>query len=217
MSDLPLTLHLWKTGDISRDKNFSPCQVPNSWPWFILLEWNGPLHSLTPLEWSNTQTFWCPPSPALPTSSQFMETKVAAASRNWAVLTRYCIFLPATLTCPLSTLQCWCPGNEAWPGPCFWERSSELPSAYSCPPGTRSMSLLRACTSFTRLPLESWDPGPLMATQQPKPPSRARVRSGIWPWGWASGVLRRQWRQSLEARAGLSALCDVGQNQGRKG
>lgn len=117
----------------------------------------------------------------------------------------------------LSTLQCWCPGSEAWPGPYFWEGSSELPSAYSCPPGTGSMSLLRVCTAFTRLPLESWDPGPLTATQQPKPPSRARVRSGIWPWGWASGVLCGQWRQSLESRAGLSALCDVGQNQGRKG
>lgn len=108
-SDLPLTLCLWKTGDIARDKNLSTCQVPSSWPWFILLEWNAPLHSLTPLEWSNTQTFWCPPSPTLPTSSQFTEAEVAPASRNWAVLTRYCIFLPATLICPLysSMLMPW--------------------------------------------------------------------------------------------------------------
>lgn len=154
-----------------------------------------------------------PPSPCLPTSPQFMESEVVPASRHWAVLAWYFIF-PACYP----DLPSICSSGMMRPGPCSWEGSSGLSSAHNCTPDMGPISLFRACTPSSRQPLENWDPGPLMAAQPPKHPYRAGAQSVTWPWGWASGGgLCGHWGQSLEARAGLSALCDVEQNQDRKG
>lgn len=154
-----------------------------------------------------------PPSPRLPTSSQLMESKVVPESRHWVVLA-LCFIFPACYP----DLPSICSSEMMRPGPCSWEGSSGLSSAHNCPPDMGPMSPPRACTPSSRQPLENWDPGPLMAAQPPKHPSRAGVQSVTWPWGWASGGgLCGHWGQSLEARAGLSALCDVEQNQDRKG
>ena len=102
------------------------------------------------------------------------------------------------------------------PGPCSWEGSSGLSSTHNCPPDMGPMSLFRACTPSSRQPLENWDPGPLMAAQPPKHPSRASVQSVSWPWRWASGggcvgIEGRAWRQ------GLGHQLSVMLNRTRKG
>lgn len=71
MSDLSLTLRLWETGISPEIKIWStifrPCQVPNSWPWFILLKLNACLLSFTPLSRASLRPSGAP-SFLLPTS-----------------------------------------------------------------------------------------------------------------------------------------------------
>lgn len=205
MSDLSLTSCLWTTGDISRDKNWihhfqfmpSPKQLT-----LIHLVRVKCSPSLTHTPWMEHHSdLSVPPSHLLPAVSQFMETKIApyqGTEQSWQGAA-FPFLLP--WFCLLSALQCWWLGHEAWPGPCFWEGSSGLFSACSCPQGQGPC--VQAEPAYPLL--ESWDPGPLMATQQPKPPSRACVLSGIWCWGWANGQLCGPWRQSLEVGAGMSA------------
>lgn len=111
MSDLFLTLHLNKAGNIFRDKNlihhftiFSLCQVCNSWPWFISSKWNTCLCSFAPLKWSISLTFWYP-VPQVHRKKKYSQKrklpstkKLSTPDQNWALPT------PRLLVCLLFML-----------------------------------------------------------------------------------------------------------------
>lgn len=146
-----------------------------------------------------------------------METKVAPESECSAVQTRYYLSCSLLVVFCLSSLQCWWAGREARHGSCSLETSSWLASACYCPQSTGFMWPLRTHTPSSRLFLDSWDRTLDGCSNSPilLPGSVCKLVSGIGEHGqWG---LCGQWGQSLEAGDGMSALCDVGQNQGRKG